>query len=411
MTAPTESHSQIIKASGQDAALPRRIRPLLSVLQRIEYGAIDVELPDGRLLGAKGSMPGPRCRIAILNMGFLRRLLGEGHLGFAEMYMDGWWTTPDLQKLMDFITLNNENMARQFGGAGLFRLWQRLRHRLNSNSLIGSRRNIARHYDLGNAFYSLWLDATMTYSSAMFRSGHETLEEAQENKYAAVCTRLALAPGERMLEIGCGWGAFAEYAIRERGVEVTALTISKAQYDFAGRRLFEAGLSEKGQILLRDYRDERGTYDAIASIEMIEAVGEKYWPAYFATLHDRLTPGGKAALQAITVEDSQFSAYRRRTDFIQKHIFPGGMLLCPAALRKLAGVAGLATLDTEAFGDSYSRTLRAWRHRFNDQWSRIAELGFDERFHRMWDFYLASCAANFAAGITDVMQVTYRRPH
>lgn len=408
MSAPPNSPGA--EAPGQAAALPRRLRPFLPVLRRIEVGAIEVQLPDGRRLSAEGSRPGPRCRIVILHRGFFRRLLSDGHLGFAEMYMDGWWTTPDLQEFMDAIMLNNESMARQFRGAGLFRLWQRLRHFVNANSRTGSRRNVARHYDLGNAFYRLWLDETMTYSSALFLSGCETLEEAQQKKYAAVCDGLALAPGERVLEIGCGWGGFAEYAIRERGAQVTALTISKAQHDFARRRLFEAGLAERGQILLRDYRDERGTYDAVASIEMIEAVGEKYWPTYFATLHDRLRPGGTAALQAITIADSLFPTYRRRTDFIQKHIFPGGMLPCQASLVKLAETTGLETLGTEVFGESYSRTLRAWRRRFNGQWSRIAQLGFDKRFHRMWDFYLASCAAGFAAGITDVLHVTYRRP-
>lgn len=410
MTVPTTSLGSGIEAPRQAEALPRSLRILLPVLRRIEVGAIEVELPDGRRLCAEGSRPGPRCRIVILHRGFFRRLLGGGHLGFAEMYMDGWWTTPDLQEFMDAIMLNNESMARQIRGAVPVRLWERMRQRLNANSRLGSRRNVARHYDLGNAFYELWLDPTMTYSSALFRSGQETLEEAQGNKYAAVCDRLALVPGERVLEIGCGWGGFAEYAIRERGARVTALTISKAQHDFARRRLFESGLAERGQVLLRDYRDERGTYDAVASIEMIEAVGERYWPGYFATLHDRLRPGGTAALQAITIADSQFPTYRKRADFIQKHIFPGGMLPCPAALGELAGSAGLETLGSETFGDSYSRTLRAWRRRFNGQWSRIAKLGFDERFHRMWDFYLASCAASFATGITDVMHVAYRRP-
>lgn len=410
MTALPNSPGASTEAPGQAAALPRRLRALLPVLRRIEFGAIEVELPDGRRLGAEGPMPGPRCRIVILHRGFFKRLLGEGHLGFAEMYMEGWWTTPDLQDFMDSMMLNSESIARRFRAAGLLRLWERLRHRLNANTRIGSRRNIARHYDLGNEFYRLWLDGTMTYSSALFRTGRETLEEAQRNKYAAVCDRLALAPGERMLEIGCGWGGFAEYAIRERGARVTALTVSKAQHDFARRRLFEAGLAERGKILLRDYRDEHGTYDAVASIEMIEAVGERYWPTYFATLHDRVRPGGIAALQAITIADRLFPTYRRRTDFIQKHIFPGGMLPCPAALGELSRTAGLETVGAEAFGECYSRTLRAWRGRFNSRWERIAELGFDERFRRMWDFYLASCAAGFASGITDVMHLAYRRP-
>ncbi len=411
MTVRADSPGADAAAPEAAPALPRRHRPILAVLQRIEFGAIDAGLPDGTRLRAEGRRPGPRCRIDIRHRGFLERLLGEGSLGFAEMYMDGWWTTPDLQAVMDSMMLNSDSMARRFRGAGILRLWERLRHRLNANSRTGAQRNVARHYDLGNTFYRLWLDATMTYSSAMFRSGRESLEEAQRNKYAAVCDRLALAPGERLLEIGCGWGGFAEYAIRERGARVTALTISRAQHDFARRRLFDAGLAERGEVLMRDYRDERGTYDAVASIEMIEAVGEKYWPTYFATLHDRIRPGGTAAVQAITIADRLFPAYRRRTDFIQKHIFPGGMLPSPAALGELSRAAGLETVGAEAFGESYSRTLRAWRGRFNRRWSRIAELGFDERFRRMWDLYLASCAAGFSAGNTDVMQFAYRRPN
>ena len=294
-------------------------------------------------------------------------------------------------------------------GAGLFRLWERLRHCLNANSCKGSRRNIAHHYDLGNAFYGLWLDETMTYSSALFRSGRESLADAQQNKYAAICDRLAPAPGDRVLEIGCGWGGFAEYAIRERGVRVTGLTISREQHDYARRRLFEAGLAERAEIVLRDYREERGTYDAIASIEMIEAVGEKYWPVYFSTLHERLRPNGVAALQAITISDRLFPQYRTSADFLQKYIFPGGMLPSPAALHDRSAAAGLKTIGTEAFADSYSRTLRTWRHQFNARWDRIAALGFDDRFRRMWNFYLAASAAGFASGATDVVQIAYSR--
>ena len=391
-------------------ASQRRIRIFLSILNRIERGAIEVDLPGGGVLRAEGTAPGPEGRIVIANPAFFRRLLGEGEPGFGEMYVEGWWTSPDLQALLDVIMLNNENMARRFAGVRLYRLWQRLLRCATGNGRRASRRNIARHYDLGNDFYRLWLDETMTYSSALFRSEGETLCEAQRNKYAAVCDRLAAAPGERILEIGCGWGGFAEYAVRERGLKVTAITISREQFAYARRRMFEAGLAERAEIVLRDYRDERGTYDAIASIEMIEAVGEKYWPVYFSALRDRLRPGGVAALQAIVIADRLFPQYRLRTDFIRKHVFPGGMLPSPAALRQVAAGAGLEAVDSANFGESYARTLRAWRDRFNASRDSIAALGFDERFRRMWDFYLAASAAGFASRTTDVLQIAWRRP-
>ncbi|MCY4229337.1 MAG: cyclopropane-fatty-acyl-phospholipid synthase [Alphaproteobacteria bacterium] len=410
MTGPTDRSGGCLAPVGAGSPLPRRLRIFQSILNRIERGTIEVVLPDGRRFRAVGGAPGPHGELVVHNPKFLRRLLAEGDLGFGEMFVEGWWATPDLQALLDVIMLNNENMARRFPGAGLVRLRERLRHCLNINSRKGSRRNIAHHYDLGNAFYNLWLDETMTYSSALFRNGQESLGEAQRNKFAAICDRLTLAPGDRILEIGCGWGSFAEYAARERGVRVTGLTISREQQDYARRRLFEAGLAERTEILLRDYRDERGAYDGIASIEMIEAVGEKYWPAYFSALRDRLRPGGVAALQAITIADRLFPQYRSRSDFIQKHIFPGGMLPCLAALRRQADAAGLEAVGQEAFADSYSRTLREWYRRFNVSWTRIATLGFDDRFHRMWNFYLAASAAGFAAGTTDVVQIAFRRP-
>ena len=410
MRAPVSRSEGGVETRPDRASLPRRLRMVASILDRIERGSIEIELPDGGRLRAVGREPGPEGRIAVLNRNFFARLLGAGEQGFGEMFMDGWWTTPDLQDLLDVILLNNENMARQFPGSGLFRLRERIRHCFNPNTRSGARRNIAHHYDLGNDFYSLWLDETMTYSSALFRTGAESLEQAQRNKFAAICDRLAPANGDRILEIGCGWGGFAEYAIRERGVRVTGLTISREQHDHARRRLFEAGLADRAEIVLRDYRDERGSYDGIVSIEMIEAVGEKYWPAYFSALHDRLRPGGVAALQAIAIADRLFPQYRSRADFVQKHIFPGGMLPSPGALRANSQAAGLQEIGATGHADSYSRTLRAWRRRFNARWPRIARLGFDERFRRMWDFYLAVSAAGFAAGTTDVIQIAYRRP-
>ena len=385
------------------------LRALLVILRRLEIGSLEVRMPDGGVYRAAGDKPGPDAQIAISNPHFLRRLFREGHLGFGETYMDGWWTSPDLQALLDIVMLNNDGVGLSFPGAGLFRLRERLRHVFNANTRRGSRRNIAYHYDLGNDFYALWLDETMTYSSALFCGARESLTDAQRNKYAAICNRIAPAPGDRVLEIGCGWGGFAEYAARERGLKVTGLTLSREQWDYARRRLFEAGLADRARIVLRDYREERGAYDAVASIEMIEAVGEKYWPVFFSTLRERLRPGGVAAVQAITIAERLFPQYRNSTDFVQRYIFPGGMLPSPAALREGAEAAGLEAIASASFPDSYSRTLRVWRRRFNARRERIAALGFDERFHRMWDFYLAASAAGFVSGTTDVVQIAYRR--
>ena len=403
------STAEALKLAPGHRDAPPLLRALLAILRRLRIGSLEVRMPDGGVYRAEGDEPGPDARIAISNPHFLRRLFREGHLGFGEMYMDGWWTSPDLQALLDVIMLNNDGVGLSFPGAGLFRLRERLRHLLNANTRRGSRRNIAYHYDLGNDFYALWLDETMTYSSALFRSPRESLADAQRNKYAAICNRISQAPGDKVLEIGCGWGGFAEYAIRERGLRVTGLTLSREQRDYARRRLFEAGLADRARIVLRDYREERGAYDAVASIEMIEAVGEKYWPVFFSTLRGRLRPGGVATVQAITISERLFPQYRNSTDFIQRYIFPGGMLPSAAALRECAEAAGLEAIGSVSFPDSYSRTLHAWRRRFNARWNRIAELGFDERFHRMWNFYLAASAAGFVSGTTDVVQIAYSR--
>ncbi len=395
----------LYSAAGQ-TQLPRWFETFYSIIKRLEAGTIEVALPDGRVFVATGEQPGPSGRIDVASAEFFTRLAREGDLGFSDMYLEGWWTTPDLQALMDVLLLNNDSVASSFPGAALIRAYERLRHWLRSNTRRGSRRNIAYHYDLGNDFYRTWLDETMTYSSALFSGQGETLRDAQQNKYASICDRMGLKRGDHVLEIGCGWGGFAEYAIRERGARVTGLTLSHEQHDYAKKRLFEAGLAERGEIVIRDYRDERGQYDGIASIEMFEAVGEKYWPAYFKAVRDCLKPGRHASLQIITVADRLFANYRRSTDFIQKYIFPGGMLPSPSALRREIAAAGLGFAGSMEFGESYSRTLREWHAVFTDRWSEIAELGFDIRFKRMWEFYLTSCAACFHAGTTDVTQIS-----
>ncbi len=390
--------------------LPRYFKPVFAQLGRMSYGRLDLVLADGRRFRAQGAQPGLAAEVTVHNDDSFARLIREGDLGFADAYLEGWWSTPDLQALMDVVFKDNPALLDEFTGMALVRAFERVRHWLRGNSRTQAKKNIAYHYDLGNEFYSLWLDDSMTYSSALFHTGQESLERAQEQKYAALVDSLGLQPGDHVLEIGCGWGGFAEYAAGKRGLKVTGLTISRAQHDFAVARMQRAGLSDKVEIKLQDYRDERGRYDGIASIEMFEAVGEKYWPVYFETLRERLKAGARATIQVITVPNERFATYRKNVDFIQKYIFPGGMLISPARFAAEAQKAGLGWLSSIEFGESYSLTLRRWHESFTQTWDRIHAMGYDERFRRMWDFYLTSCAGAFHTGICDVTQITLRRP-
>ena len=390
--------------------LPRYFARVFNQARAVEHGRLDVALPDGRVFRIEGRKHGPVAEIRIHDADLFGRILRDGDLGFSEAYLEGGWSTPDLQALMDFIHAGNDALLDGFPGLGLVRAWEMLRFRLQSNSRAQARRNIARHYDLGNEFYGLWLDESMTYSSALFATGQESMEAAQKAKYAALVDQLGVAPGDHVLEIGCGWGGFAEYAAAERGLRVTALTISRAQYDFARARIARAGLGDRVTIKLCDYRDETGLYDGVASIEMFEAVGERFWPVYFDALKARLKPGRTAALQIITVEDRRFDSYRRSVDFIQKYIFPGGMLPSPSVLRQEVEKAGLRVARSMEFGPSYSQTLRRWHESFNASWDEVARIGFDDRFRRMWNYYLTSCAAAFAHGVCDVTQIVVQHP-
>jgi len=390
--------------------LPRYFAQAFETVQKINCGRLDFVLPDGRRFRVEGRTPGPVAELDIHNPDCFARLIREGDLGFCDAYLEGWWSTPDLQALMDFVHEDNWDVYDGFPGMGLVRMYERLRHWLKRNSRSQAKRNISHHYDLGNEFYRLWLDDTMTYSSALFRTGQESLEAAQTQKYASMVDQLGAKPGDHVLEIGCGWGGFAEYAAKERGLRVTGLTISREQFAFAQERIARAGLQEQVTFKLQDYRDERGSYDGIASIEMFEAVGEQYWPTYFGTVRDRLNPGGRATLQVITVEDHRFEAYRNTVDFIQKYIFPGGMLPSPSVLRAEVERAGLQVLRSIEFGESYSQTLRRWHDTFNEKWEEVARMGFDDRFRRMWNFYLTSCAGAFRGGNCDVTQITIARP-
>ena len=394
------------------AGLPRYFATVFETARRLGEGRLDFVLPDGRRFRAEGGAPGLAAEIRLVHPDLFARLVREGDLGFCDAYLDGWWESPDLQAFLDLIQRPANNIVGDgFPGLGLVRAYERLRFWLQANSKRQARKNIAYHYDLGNEFYRLWLDETMTYSSAIFESPQESLETAQRRKYASMVDRIGARPGEHVLEIGCGWGGFAEYAAGERGLRVTGLTISQAQHDHAVERIRRAGLSDRVEIRLQDYRDEQGSYDGIASIEMFEAVGERYWPVYFETLRQRLKPGRNGTLQIITVADARWPMYRRGVDFIQKYIFPGGMLPAPSVLRAEVEKAGLRVRGSIEFGESYSLTLRRWHETFSDRWSEVKRLGFDDRFKRMWDFYLASCAGAFQGGNCDVTQITVTRPN
>ncbi|MEM1066163.1 MAG: cyclopropane-fatty-acyl-phospholipid synthase family protein [Pseudomonadota bacterium] len=400
----------ILTSTKGQARLPRYFAPVFEIAQGLQNGRLDVVLPDGRQFRAEGAAPGPVAVIEVHNDDLFSRLIREGDLGFSEAYIEGWWSSPDLQAFMDLLNADNDVIYNGFPGMTLVRAYERMRFWLQSNNRKQAQKNISYHYDLGNDFYRLWLDDTMTYSSALFHTGQESLEAAQAQKYASMIDQMGAKPGDHVLEIGCGWGGFAEYAAAHRGLKVTGLTISREQRDYAVERIAKAGLSDLVEIKLQDYRDEKGTYDGIASIEMFEAVGEKYWPVYFDTVKTCLKPGRHATLQIITVADFRWEAYRKGIDFIQKFIFPGGMLPAPKVLRSEVEKAGLRVAQSIEFAESYSQTLRRWHETFNARWEDVAALGFDERFRRMWNLYLTSCASGFETRNCDVTQITVTRP-
>ncbi len=390
--------------------LPRYFSNVFDLATKIRRGRIDFVMPDGRVFRAEGPEAGPVAELRVHDEDTFARLVREGDLGFCDAYIEGGWSTPDLQAFLDFLQADNDVLYDGFPGMFFVRLYERMRHWMNRNTKDQAKKNISYHYDLGNDFYALWLDDTMTYSSALFETGQESMEAAQEAKYASMIDQMGTQPGDHVLEIGCGWGGFAEYAARERGLRVTGLTISEEQLKYARDRIEKAGLSDLVEFRLQDYRDETGQYDGIASIEMFEAVGEQYWPAFFNTVRERLKPGCNATLQIITITEERFEVYRKGVDFIQKYIFPGGMLPSPGALREEIGKAGLDLVRSIEFGESYSQTLRRWHETFNTRWDEVQAIGFDDRFKRMWNFYLTSCAAAFHSGNCDVTQITIRRP-
>lgn len=389
---------------------------LLRLASALEVGRLIVTAPDGArhcFTGRSAAPDGVHLQTAELILhspAAARGLLLGGPVGFAEAYIDGDWRSPDLPALLELAARNEKALPLDGWGRMAAQAINGVVHRLRDNTRRGSRRNIAFHYDLGNDFYQRWLDVGMQYSSALYRRPDQTLEAAQEEKLRRAAALLDVRPGDAVLEIGCGWGALAERLIRGYDANVVGLTLSAEQKAWAEQRLMLERAAGKADIRLQDYRDVAGSFDRIASIEMIEAVGQARWPLYFRALRDRLKPGGAAVVQAIVIADDRFPAYRREVDFIQRHVFPGGMLPCPSEMEKQAQAAGLIVDHVEMFGDSYARTLMEWRRRFHAAWPALAGGKFDDRFRRLWDYYLAYCEGGFRAGVIDVGFWRFRRP-
>lgn len=375
-------------------------------LARLDWGRLSLTCPDGQLLFFSGEGSGPAADIELMDWGARDALMGSGDIHLAESYLRGQWCSRDLTALLTWVAMNREALAAPVPGTRWGRPLLRLAHLLRSDRRRGRQRNIHAHYDLGDEFYARWLDPSMTYSSALFESDYSrSLEQAQLAKYERILCRLDVQQGDTLLEIGCGWGGFAEYAARTRRCKVHGITVSRRQLDYARKRVNGAGLASQVTIDYCDYRDVRGEYRHVVSIEMYEAVGARFWPLYFRSIARRLARGGKAMLQAIVIDDRLYDDYRGGADFIKQYIFPHGMLASPSVFAAQAQRAGLQVNDRMCFGDDYAETLRRWRASFNLAWPAIEGGKFDVRFHRLWNFYLAYCEAGFRAGRTDVQQV------
>lgn len=403
LSAPIELQPDRPASAGKPTAMTPQARIVLQMLRRLEHGALQLICPDGSVLNfGNGNAP---VSLKLNNWEPCSAALKSGDIGFAESYIAGDWQTDDLTALLQLLARNRAALEDAIYGSWWGGLLYRIRHLFNRNSKAGSRRNIHAHYDIGNAFYRLWLDPSMTYSSALFAEPTMTLQQAQHAKYARILEQLQLNAGDRILEIGCGWGGFAELATTQR-MHVTGLTLSTEQLDFARQRLQDAGLAQQAELKLQDYRDVAGEFDGIASIEMFEAVGEPYWDSYFDSVARRLKRGGRACIQTITIADELFARYRKGSDFIQQYIFPGGMLPSPAVFRAHAQRHGLQVTAELAFGLDYARTLADWHRAFNAALPKVRSQGFDERFIRTWQFYLSYCEAGFREHNIDLYQFT-----
>ena len=390
--------------------LPIHVQFVLRFLAKMKYGVLHLILPDGRQFRIEAPEPGPEAVLQLKNWTLLYSAFKRGTIGVAESYMDGDWESPDIPTFLELFIVNNEIGHHIASGArGLSKVIERLRHLFRSNSKGQAKKNISAHYDLGNEFYEKWLDPSMTYSSALYKTGANDLQSAQKAKYKALADSIGITPDSHVLEIGCGWGGFAEYVAREIGAHVTGLTISNEQLSYAQERIQKAGLADRVNLKFQDYREETGTYDQIASIEMFEAVGEKYWSGYFSKLSECLKPGGRAGLQIITIREEAYENYRQNPDFIQRYVFPGGMLPTFEILEDLGRKANLTLAGHTEFAQDYARTLSEWCDRFWAAWPSIKPMGFDERFKRLWEFYLHYCEAGFRAENINVRQIIYER--
>ena len=411
MSARTVSPSIESGIGAKSARMPATARAALALLPRLRAGSLVVHTPDGATRAGHGVLhPELQATLTVHDWSVFAATMRSGDIGFAEAYLAGHWTTPHLPDLLRLLLANREVMERAIYGSWWGALLHRVQHALNRNTRRGSRRNIRAHYDLGNAFYALWLDETMNYSSAWFEGDlTRPLAQAQTAKLRRAIAATGVQPGQRLLEIGCGWGAVAESAARD-GVDVVGVTLSTEQLAWARARVEHAGVATHADLRLQDYRDiADGPFDAIVSIEMFEAVGREYWDGYFETLRRQLKPGGKACVQVIVIRDELFDRYASSSDFIQRYVFPGGMLPSASLFMQHAEAAGLSVVDRFAFGPDYAETLRHWRHAFLSRLDEVRGQGFDERFVRLWDFYLAYCEAAFDSGNTDVVQFTLQR--
>ena len=410
MNTATDSTSTTA-ALGLPAGAPAAARTVLQLLARLRHGCLSVRLPDGSMRRF-GQGQTPTASLHLNDWQVCSAALKSGDIGFAEGYIDGHWSSPDLAALLRLFIANRREVEDVIYGTWLGRLFYRVRHLLNRNTRGNSQKNIHAHYDLGNAFYELWLDGTMNYSSALYETPQASMQQAQHAKVRRALRMVDVKPGERVLEIGCGWGALAEMATTEFGASLVGVTLSTEQLAWARARMSRCGVAERADLRLQDYRDigrdglADQSFDAICSIEMIEAVGREYWPTYFATVARLLKTGGRACIQSIVIDDEFFERYLQSTDFIQQYIFPGGCLPSPGAFRAQAEQAGLKVIDEFCFGQDYARTLQEWRQAFMAREHEVLALGFDRRFMRIWEFYLAYCEAAFAERNTDVVQYT-----
>ena len=380
---------------------------MLDAFSKVEFGEIQITTPENMVLHYSGSLPGPKVVMTLKDWSVLSDVLNKSDIGLAEAFMDNKLDIDSVSNLIEFAILNEQSLTKAFKGNLAKIIYYRLKHEARENSIFGSKKNIKEHYDLGNSFYTLWLDSTMTYSSALFLNPQESLESAQLNKYQSMLDLIAPEPGAHILEVGCGWGGFMEFA-GKKGYKVTGITISDEQFKFAQERMIKNGLTENCEVRLCDYRALEGKFDYAVSIEMIEAVGEKYWDSYFELFKKVIKPGGRVAIQAILMNDDNFDSYRKGTDFIQQYVFPGGMLLSPKTLKRLTEKQGYQYLDDKFFGVDYAKTLNIWNTSFNQKLTEVRNIGFDDRFIRLWNFYLGYCEGAFLSKRIDLIQFSMK---